>query len=246
MLTFAGLTVGARPLRAMSMILGMLRGGELALPLKLAMLDRSVATLNGVLEDACGPDVRDYLSAIEDDQGSMVQLSPESMDLVTAGFSDRPGVHYQATASMSPSPTPRKWLSTLGQPLRSISLAVFFGLHHLTADIDERYPCAKMDAKRPCAGDAVEAQLVAALGRSPTLADNDGVSPLRSQLWGSLAWVGLGDHLDVLGHYRDDEAPDDITPDLRHRDWLTSGSAFSHAQFASLMDAIASGMLTSI
>jgi len=246
MLTFAGLTVGARPLRAMSVILGMLRGGDLALPLKLVMLDRSVAMLNGVLEDAAGPDVRAYLSAIEDDQGSMLQLSPESMDLVTAGFADRPGVHYQATASMSPSPTPRKWVSTLGHPLRSASLAVFFGLHHLTADIDESYPCAKMDGKAPFAGDAVEAQLVKAFGRAPTLEDNDGVTPLRSQLWGTLAWVGLGDHLDVLGHYRDEDAPDDTAPDLRHRDWLTSGSAFSHTQFASLLDAIASGMLTSV
>ena len=245
MLTFAGLTVGAKPLRAMSVILGSLRGGDLGLPLKLMMLDRSVATLSCVLDDACGPDVRDFLTAIEDDQGSMVQLSPESMDLVTAGFSDRPGVHYQSTASMAPSPTSRKWVSTLGQPLRSISLAVFFGLHHLTADIDERYPCARVQAKAPFAGDAVEAQLVKALGLAPTLEDNDGVTPLRSQLWGSLAWVGLGDHLDVLGHYRDDEAPEDTAPDLRHRDWLTSGSAFSHSQFASLMDAIANGMLTS-
>lgn len=245
MLTFAGLTVGARPLRAMSVILGLLRGGDLALPLKLVMLDRSVAMLNGVLEDASGPDVRTYLTAIEDDQGSMVQLSPESMDLVTAGFANRPGVHYQATVSMAPSPTPRKWMSTLGHPLRSVSLAVFFGLHHLTADIDERYPCAKMEGKAPFAGDAVEAQLLGAFGRAPTLEDNDGVTPLRSQLWGSLAWVGLGDHLDVLGHYRDDDAGDDVPADLRHRDWLTSGSKFSHGQFASLMDAIASGMLSS-
>ncbi len=243
MLTFAALTVGERPLRAMSVILGSLRGGDLAIPLKLVMLDRSVAMLNGVIEDACGTDVRSYIAAIEDDQGSMLQLSPESMDLVTAGFTDRPGVHYQSTASMSPSPTPRKWMTTLGHPLRSVSLAVFFGLHHLTADIDERYPCARMEGTTPFAGQDLEVQLVRALGRTPTVEDNDGVTPLRSQLWGSLAWVGLGDHLDVLGHYRDDEAGDDVPADLRHRDWLTSGSAFSHKQFAGLIDAIANGML---
>lgn len=245
MLTVAGLTVGARPLRAMSVILGFLRGGDLAIPLKVVMLDRSVAMLNGMLDDASGTDVREFLTAIEEDQGSMLQLSPESMDLVTAGFSDRPGVRYQSTASMAPSPTPRKWMSTLGHPVRALSLAVFFGLHHLTADIDERYPCGRRRDKKPFAGDAIEAQLLGALGRVPTLEDNDGVIPLRSQLWGSLAWVGLGDHLDVLGHYRDDEAGDNVPADLRHRDWLTSGSAFSHAHFASLMDAIANGMLSS-
>jgi len=54
-------------------------------------------------------------------------------------------------------------------------------------------------------------------------------------------WAGLGDHLDVLGHYRDDrrEVPDE----LRHRDWLTSGSSFGHAHFDALMDAVVTGML---
>ncbi len=244
MLTFAALTVGATPLRAMSVILGFLRGGDLAIPFKLAMLDRSISTLSGVLDDASGADVRVYLTAIEEDQGSMLQLSPESMDLVVAGFYDRPGVYYQSTASMSPSPTPRKWLNTLGHPWRSVSLALFFGLHHLTANIDERYPCAAMRDTTPFAGDALEAQLVRAFDRSPTLEDNDGVTPLRSQLWGNVAWVGLGDHLDVLGHYRDDAPTDDIAPELRHRDWLTSGSAFNYQQFTALLDAVATGMLT--
>ncbi len=54
-------------------------------------------------------------------------------------------------------------------------------------------------------------------------------------------WAGLGDHLDVLGHYHD------VTPEerveLRHHDWLASGSKFDDAHFAALMDAIAEGML---
>lgn len=87
-----------------------------------------------------------------------------------------------------------------------------------------------MEDRTPFAGQELEVHLVRALGRTPTLEDNDGVTPLRSQLWGTLAWVGLGDHLDVLGHYRDDDAPDDTAPDLRRRNWLTSGSAFSHAR----------------
>jgi hypothetical protein len=66
---------------------------------------------------------------------------------------------------------------------------------------------------------------------------------IRSQLWGTLVWAGLGDHLDVLGHHRDDRDPSTVPPERRHRDWLTSGSDFSHAAFAELMDAIVTGML---
>ena len=91
------------------------------------------------------------------------------------------------------------------------------------------------------ADSSLEDQLAAALGRVPTLEDNDGVVPLRSQLWGTVIWAGIGDHLDVLGHYHDKRT--DVPAELRHRDWLTSGSDFSDVEFAALIDAIAAGML---
>lgn len=237
MLTVAGLTLGAQPLRATSVILGFLRRGDLSIPFKLRMLDRSVESLVGLVDDAQSPELRTFLQAIEDDQGSMMQLSPESMDLVVAGFEDRPGVRYQATASMAPSPAPRGWLETIGRPWRTLSLSMFFALHHLTAVTDQRYPCSA----GPAADAATEERLAHAFAAAPSPADNDGVVPLRSQLWGTLVWAGFGDHLDVLGHYRDDR--DDVPAELRHSDWLTSGSAFTHVQFGQLLDAIAGGML---
>ena len=237
MLTVAGLTLGASPLRGTSVILGLLQRSDASIPFKVLMLDRTIASLAGLVDDAGNPAVRTFLSAIEDDQGSMLQLSPESMDLVAAGFPDRPGVLYQSTVSMSPAPGPRRWIKTIGHPLRALSLSLFFGLHHLTANIDKRYPCAAtLDVDT-----ALDDRLAAVFGRVPGLEDNDGVVPLRSQLWGTLIWAGLGDHLDVLGHYHDER--EDVAPELRHRDWLTSGSAFSDVEFAALIDAIAAGML---
>jgi len=237
MLTVAGLTLGASPLRATSVILGLLQRGDASIPFKLLMLDRAIESLAGLVDDAGNPAVRTFLSAIEDDQGSMLQLSPESMDLVVAGFPDRPGVRYQSTISMTPTPGPRRWIGTVGHPLRALSLSLFFGLHQLTANIDKRYPCAATTG----ADSSLEDQLAAALGRVPTLEDNDGVVPLRSQLWGTVIWAGIGDHLDVLGHYHDKRT--DVPAELRHRDWLTSGSDFSDVEFAALIDAIAAGML---
>jgi triacylglycerol lipase len=167
------------------------------------------------------------------------------MDMMLAGFVDRPGIAYQSTASMAPTPLVRTWARTLGQPWASISLALFTTLRVITARYDKRYPCAAMTGDaldgRPFAGDASEALLASALGATPDLHANDGVVPIRSQVWGRLVWAGLGDHLDVLGHYND------VTPEeraeLRHHDWLTSGSAFDDGAFESLMDAIARGML---
>ncbi len=238
MFTVAGLALGAHPLRVASVILGVLKRGDRAIPFKRLMIDHAVDSLVDLVDQAHDADLRSFLSAIEDDQGSMLQLSPESMDLVVAGFGDRPGVRYQSTVSMAPSPSPRRWLDTIGHPWRALSLSIFFGLHRITTAAQERYPCAALPGSVPS---AMEDQLVRAFGRSPTTEDNDGVVPLRSQLWGTLIWAGLADHLDVLGHYRDDRS--DVPAERAHRDWLTSGSAFTHAQFTALIDAIATGML---
>jgi triacylglycerol lipase len=241
-LTVAGLTVGAHPLAAASVILGFIRGTDKLFPFKLQLLDRAIQSMVGLIDDARSPEVRVFLAALEDDQGSMLQLSPESMDLVVAGFDDRPGVVYQCTASMSPCPKPSRWLETFGHPWRAVSLSLFFALHHLTAAHNPRYPCAAMRDTAPWSGDANEARLTRVFSVQPPLTANDGVVPIRSQLWGTLIWAGLGDHLDVLGHYRDDRDPS-TTPRDHHRDWLTSGSNFGQAEFTALMDAIATGML---
>ncbi len=245
--TVIGLSLGERPLAVASVLMGVIGRSDRALGITLPILDRSVESLLGVVDDARNPDVRTYLKAIKDDQGAMLQLSPEAMDLMVAGFEDRPGVWYQSTVSMAPTPSPRTWVGIIGHPWHAISLALFTALHDITARYDEHYPCARV-AIHPDAPDApilqsTEAVLAAALGRAPDFHGNDGCVPIRSQLWGTLVWAGLGDHLDVLGHYHD------ITPEsqieLRHHDWLTSGSHFDDASFDALMDAVANGMLKS-
>src|SRR4051812_41540026 len=103
-----------------------------------------------------------------------------------------------------------------------------------------------MRGTAPWSTDFNEAHLAGALSSADTPLDaNDGVVPLRSQLWGSLVWAGFADHLDVLGHFRDDRDPETVAPELRHCDWLTSGSQFDRQRFSGLMDAIANGMIGS-
>jgi triacylglycerol lipase len=245
--TVIGLSLGARPLAFASILIGVVGRSERAIRITLPILERSTESLLGLVDEARSPDVRAYLRAIKEDQGAMLQLSPEAMDLMVAGFGDRQGVCYQSTVSMSPAPSVRNWFGTIGHPWHSVSLALFTALHGITANRDRRYPCARMTAD-PAGGAAApdetsEATLRGALGAEADLDGNDGCVPLRSQLWGTLVWAGLGDHLDVLGHYRD--VTPEASAELRHHDWLTSGSQFDDSKFAALMDAIAAGMLKS-
>ena len=140
--TFIGLSLGARPLAAASLLIAVVGRSDRAIGIKLRLMDRSVDSLLGLVDEARSPEVRAYLDAMKDDQGAMLQLSPESMDLVVAGFEDRPGVAYQSTASMAPTPTPRSWIRTLGHPWYTISLALFTALHAITSRHGKRYPCA--------------------------------------------------------------------------------------------------------
>jgi triacylglycerol lipase len=240
-LTFIGLSLGSPPLAAASTLVVAFARVDRALGLDVAILDRAIDALLRVLDDARSREVRQYLDAIRSDQGAVIQLSPEAMDLFQAGVGDRPGVLYQSTASMAPSPSSRTFGDVLVRPWTLLSKAIFATLHGVSSRYDERYPCAAVEIVAPA-----EELLLRAFGRTPGVRSNDGVVPLRSQLWGKLVWAGYGDHLDVLGHFRDDSpelgARAVSTP---HVDWLSSGSSFGRREFAAMADAIAEGLLSS-
>jgi len=236
--TLISLTLGSRPLGVAGKLLELFERSDELLGVKVAPLERWLTRALGMVKDARRPDVLNYINAIKEDQGSMLQISPEAMDLTVAGFGDRPGVLYQSTVSMAPPPSPGKWVGTLGHPLRAASLGLFTALQAITARANTRYPCAAVKRDK-----RLELVLTRALGHSPKSSDNDGIVPIRSQLWGKLAWVGYGDHLDVLGHYRDDRSGMEKRGGLRHHDWLSSGSAFDGKAFQGLMDRVGAGML---
>ena len=245
--TVIALALGEGPLSLVSTLIRIFGKGDRALGIEVPLFDQSIASLLGLVDEARGVELRAYLKAIAGDQGAVIQLSPEAMDLVAAGFADRPGVRYRCTVAMSPAPTLGNWARMTGHPLRASSLALFTALHHITAQVDRRYPCTPAQAapgsQQAAVAEAVDQELARVFASVPTAKANDGIVPIRSQLWGELAWAGYGDHLDVLGHYRDVTPEPD--PKLQHHDWLTSGSKFDDAQFSALMDAIASGILAS-
>jgi hypothetical protein len=230
-LTFIGLSLGAPPLAAASAVVVAITRLDGAVGLELRVLDRATDALLRVLDDARSREVRQYLDAIQKDQGAVIQVTPEAMDLFQAGVEDREGVRYQCIATMAPAPSARGILSQVLSPWGAISASLFTTFYGLTARADANYPCAA-----PRADDATEAMLDRAFGKAPGVRVNDGVVPLRSQLWGELVWTGHADHLDVLGHFGETEAEAGAGP--RHSDWLRSGSGFDRVRFEAMVDAL--------
>jgi len=231
-LTVAVLKLGRPPLALSSSLVAAFAGIEKAVGMQLRLIDTLTDNLVRVLDSATADETAQFLRLIREDQGAIIQLSPESMDLFQAGVEDNDRVHYQCVASFAPVPSVVHWAKYIVRPWSSLSLPIFATLHRLTSLEHARYPCTPP-------GTEADDKFRAFLSDPPPPLANDGVVPVRSQLWGKLLWAGQGDHLDVVGHFRDADRTD------LHVDWLSSGSGFDAARFQTILDRVVDGMLQS-
>lgn len=225
-LTVAGLKLGAPPLAATSALVAAF--GRVGLDkLEIEVVDRAVESTIRVLDEASSRELRAWLKLLRDDQGGIVQLMPEAMDLFHAGVEDHPDVRYQSVATFAPARNAHDWIGTLRSPWGALSATIFALLYSITARHDPRYPCAPADGGAEC-------RVHALLGETPPQGASDGIVPLYSQIYGDLVWVGRADHLDIVGHFPGPGG---------HTDWMSSGSRFTRVRFDVVMDRIVDGML---
>lgn len=229
-LTVAALKIGAPPLAATSALVAAF-GRVTHAGIELALVDRAVEAVIRVLDEASSRELRAWLKLLRDDQGGIVQLMPEAMELFQAAVEDRPGVRYQCVATFAPKHAMRDWIGALRSPWAALSATIFAALYNITERHDERYPCSA-PARH------AEQQLRALLGEVPVIGASDGIVPLHSQIWGELVWVGKGDHLDIVGHFPG-------TKGAGHNDWLASGARFNRLRFDAMMDRVVAGILAS-
>ncbi|MFT3764167.1 MAG: hypothetical protein QM820_01400 [Minicystis sp.] len=225
-LTVAALKLGAPPLAATSALVAAF--GRVQLDrFEIELVDRAVEATIRVLDEAANRELRAWLQLLRDDQGGIVQLMPEAMDLFHAGVEDRPGVRYQSVATFAPARNAHDWVGTLRSPWGAMSATIFALLYNITARHDPRYPCAPPDG-------LAERRVRALLGKEPPADASDGIVPLYSQVYGELIWAGKADHLDIVGHFPGPGG---------HTDWMSSGAGFTRVRFDVVMDRIVDGML---
>jgi triacylglycerol lipase len=230
-LTVTALKFGAPPLAITSSLVAAFGRIDRAFGLEVKLLDRITETIVRALDDASSRDLRAYLAGLRDDQGGIIQLSPESMELFCLSVEDNTEIYYQSTASFAPAPGVRHWARSLASPWTSPSATIFTTLYQLAALQDRMYPCEPPTPEW-------NRILIDRLGHIPPPLANDGIVPFRSQLWGKLVWAGQGDHLDVVGHFAGNRRTDE------HVDWLSSGAKFDRPRFEALLDAVTGGILT--
>jgi len=229
LLTVTTLSIGAPPLSAFSSLLAAIASVDDALGIDVHLVDRATDLVLRFIGERGRGEVHEWLDEIRQDQGGIVQITPEAMDVFNAATEDGPGIFYASLASAAPPPRPVRLASRIRSPYAALSATLFSTLYKVVARAPERYPYA---TATPAAAELVHAGVEHELDS----AMNDGIVPTASMLWGELVWAGKGDHLDVVGHFRDDSGD-------AHVDWLASGANFGRYRFRTMTDAIARVLL---
>ncbi len=225
LLTVTTLSVGRPGLAALARMMAALGTLDEIIGVDVKLLDEATSLALRFVGDRGRLEVSSWLSGIREDQGGIIQLMPESMDLFNAAAEDDSRVRYGCIASASPPPAPIRFAARVRSPYAALSATLYTTLYQLTAREPPRYPYPEPTSE-------IDRIVEAAIGRPSDPRMNDGIVPLRSMLWGEPLWIGKGDHLDVVGHFADLEDP------AIHVDWLSSGARFNRASFAKMTDAI--------
>lgn len=231
LLTVASLSVGNLPLSVFSAVVAALNNLDDRIGVQIRLLDELTAQVLRFVGDEARGQIADYLRHVKLDQGGIVQLMPEVMELFNATVVDHPSVRYGCIASAAPAPGPRRALSMITSPIGAVHLAAYTLVYGFASRAAARYPYAEPN-------DAQKEKLKGAFADGLRSQNVDGIVPTLSMLWGELLWCGPADHLDIVGHFGDyEERP------RRHVDWLRSGAGFGTRDFEAMADALASFLL---
>jgi len=168
-----------------------------------------------------------YLGEIEQDQGAVLQLTPEGIELFDASVADRVGIDYGCVVAGVPKPREEFKIKELMDPEYIALRALFRLLHALTARPHRHYPYPKPNK-------ATQQQLDRGLGFKATPGASDGIVPTLSQLHGRVLHIARADHLDVVGHY--------TLAGGGSGNWLPSGAGFTREAFDATWEAVAAAI----
>jgi pimeloyl-ACP methyl ester carboxylesterase len=225
LLTYMTLRAGGPPLTVLTPIIASLGRVDQAFGFDSSLFEKTTELLLSFLGKEGLTEVQEWFDGIRSDQGAIIQLTPESMDIFNAGVEDNPNLRYGSVVTRMPPPKPVRLLKNLRSPVNALSAAVFSTLYVGAGRTSKVYP-------PPGPAPEVRQYLEQKLEREIDNTLNDGMVPTTSMIWGEVLWAGTADHLDVLGHFHGDR-------DESHTDWMVSGAGFDESDFDDVMDAIA-------
>ena len=225
LLTVVSLTIGEPSLAIFSRLVAGVGGIDSLFGGDMKVFSRVTDSVLRFVDREGRGEIADFLSKVRIDQGAIIQIMPEAMDLFNAATELNSNVRYGCVISAAPPPRAMRFVKRMWSPYAAFTAAIYSTLYQFASQASEVYPYARPTPR--------EAELLRIGADHPIDAtSNDGIVPALSMLWGELLWAGEADHLDILGHFRDDQKPKE------HLDWVTSGSNFTRQRFGAVLDEI--------
>lgn len=187
-------------------------------------LDETLITqiTNELLKDfnpSAEAEVRQFLRSIIEDQGAMIQITPEGMDVFNATTPDNKNVRYVSYATAAPPPTEVIKRIRLRHALTPLNKVLYGLLWTITSRAHAGYPYhPPINPEDLITGRPLPFKV--------TERTSDGVVPTLSQIWGEFRGLIRADHLDIIGHYL--RGPFDVHDGA---DWFGSGAKFDREDF---------------
>jgi hypothetical protein len=223
--TVVSLTLGEPSLAIFSRVLAGLGGIDAVFGGDLKLVSRVTDGVLRFVDREGREEISQFLSKVRVDQGAIVQIMPEAMDLFNAATENRSSVRYGSVASAAPPPRSLRIARRIRSPYAALTAAMYSTLYQFAGQRPRIYPYAKPSARQL---DLLRAGIDHEIGDGTS----DGIVPTLSMIWGNLLWAGEADHLDVIGHFHDEREPSE------HVDWITSGSRFTSQRFGAMLDAV--------
>ncbi len=225
LLTVVSLALTGPSLDLLSRVIGGVGDLDRAVTGDHRLLSRFTDRVLRFMDPAARREIEEYLHKVRADQGGVIQITPEAMDVFNASTGNDVAVRYGCVVTAAPPPGALRLVERLRSPQAVVTASLYSTLYRLAGQPHEMYPYARPSERE-------EDRLAHAISRPVTERSSDGIVPTLSMLWGELVWCGEADHLDVLGHFRDDARP------RQHTDWITTGAGFTRRRFAEMLDAV--------
>lgn len=225
LLTVVSLTIGEPSLAIFSRLVSGVGGIDSLFGGDMKVFSRVTDSILRFVDREGRGEIADFLSKVRIDQGAIIQIMPEAMDLFNAATSVDPSVRFGCVLTAAPPPRSMRFARRIWSPYAAFTAAIYSTLYQFTSQESEVYPYARPTARET-------EFLRSGIDSEVNGASNDGIVPSLSMLWGELLWAGEADHLDILGHFHDDQKP------KTHLDWVTSGSRFTRQRFGAVLDEI--------
>ena len=225
LLTVVSLTIGEPSLALFSRLVAGVGGIDSLFGSDTKLFSRVTDTILRFADREGRGEIADFLSKVRVDQGAIIQIMPEAMDLFNAATESATHVRYGCVVSAAPAPRTMRFAKRVHSPYAAFTAAIFSTLYQFASQESDVYPYARPTTR--------EAEFLrAGMDNEVNSSSNDGITPTLGMLWGELLWAGEADHLDILGHFQDDQKP------IEHIDWVTSGSRFTRQRFGAVLDEI--------